>query len=89
MSEESATPAIKDEPVNSIVVGIVMALVALLVPFGFSFSGYGGLFLSLIAILWMFTLAPWGTRLIIAGIFSLSTWIPFGVLRLAYPYQMV
>ena len=63
MSEESTTPAAKDKPVNPLVVGIMMALVALLAPLMFSFSDYDGLRLSMVAVLWIFSLTPWGTYL--------------------------
>jgi len=89
MSKEPATPAINDKPVNPIVVGIVMALVALLVPFAFGFTGYDGLYFSIIGVLWTFTSSPNYTYLEITNIFTLAITIPFGFLRLAYAYQMV
>ncbi len=89
MSEEPATPAIKDKPVNPTIVGTVMALVALLAPIAFGFSGYDGLHLSVIAVLWAFTSSPYFTHLEIMNIFTLITMMPFGFLRLAYAYQMV
>jgi hypothetical protein len=88
MSEELATPAIKDKPVNPTIVGIVMALVALVAPLAFFFSGYDGLYISLIAILWSFTSSSYYTQLVIADIFTLGMSMPFGFLRLAYAYQM-
>ncbi|MCK5302656.1 MAG: hypothetical protein KAJ96_05910 [Candidatus Thorarchaeota archaeon] len=88
MSEELAIPAINDKPVNPIVVGIVMTLVALLTPIAFLASGYDGLYISLIAILWSFTSSSYYTQLVIADIFTLGMSMPFGFLRLAYAYQM-
>ena len=88
MSEESATPATKDKPVNPVVVGIVMALVALLAPIAFGFSSYDGQHLSVFAVLWAFSSSPYLTHLEIMNIFSLITMMPFGFLRLAYAYQM-
>ena len=89
MSEEPAPPAINDKPVNPTIVGIVMALVALVAPLAFFLSGYDGLYISLIAILWSFTSSPYYTHLAIADIFTLSMSMPFGALRLAYAYQML
>jgi len=89
MSEEPATPAIKDKQANPIAIGIVMTLVALLAPFTVGLSGYDGLYLSMIGILWNFTSSPYYTSLEIANIFTLAIVIPFGFLRLAYAYQMV
>jgi len=89
MSEEPAAPAIKDKPINPTVVGIVMALVALLAPFAFGFFGYDGLHLSMTAVLWGFTSSPYFTYLEIMNIFTLFAMMPFGFLRLAYAYQMV
>jgi hypothetical protein len=89
MSEEPATPAAKDKPVNPIVVGIVLVLVALLAPFAFSLSGYDGLYFSIIGVLWSFTSSPRYTYLEITNIFTFAITIPFGFLRLAYAYQMV
>jgi len=89
MSEEPATPAIKDKQANPITIGIVMTLVALLAPFTVGLSGYDGLYLSMIGILWNFTSSPYYTSLEIANIFTLAIVIPFGFLRLAYAYQMV
>jgi len=89
MSEELATPAIKDKPVNPTIVGIVMSLIALLAPFAFFLSGYDGLYLSVIAAFWNFTSSPHYTYLEITNIFTLAITIPFGFLRLAYAYQLV
>ena len=89
MSEEPATPTIKDKPVNPTVVGILMALVALLTPIGFFASGYDGLYISLIAILWSFSSSSFSTILVTADITTLIMSMPFGFLRLAYAYQMV
>jgi len=89
MSEEPATPAINDKPVNPVVVGIVMALVALLAPLAFSITVYDGLHLSVTAVLWGFISSPYQTYLEIVNIFTLVTMMPFGFLRLAYAYQMV
>ncbi|MEE9539951.1 MAG: hypothetical protein V3V85_00475 [Candidatus Thorarchaeota archaeon] len=89
MSEEPETPAINDKPVNPIVVGIVMALVALLAPLAFSIAVYDGLHLSVTAILWGFISSPYQTYLEILNIFTLAIMMPFGALRLAYAYQMV
>ena len=89
MSEEPATPAIEDKPVNPTVVGIVMSLVALLAPLAFGLSGWDGLHYSVIAVLWSFTSTPYSTYLEITNIFTLVTMMPFGFLRLAYAYQMV
>ena len=89
MSEESETPAINDKLVNPMVVGIVMALVALLAPLTFSIAVYDGLHLSVTAVLWGFISSPYQTYLGIADIFLLVAMMPFGFLRLAYAYQMV
>ena len=88
MSEEPATPAIKDKPVNPIVVGTVMTLVALLAPFAFNLSSYDGLYLSIIGVLWNFTSSPHYTHLDIANPFMIISMMPFGFFRLAYAYQM-
>ncbi len=88
MSDEPETPAAKDKPVNSLVVGIIMALVALLAPLMFTFFDYDGLHLSVLAVLWIFTSVPWGTHLEILDTYILTTMMPFGFLRLAYAYQM-
>ncbi len=88
MSEEPATPAIKDKPVNPIVVGTVMTLVALLAPFAFNLSSYDGLYLSIIGVLWNFTSSPYYTYLDIANPFMIISMMPFGFFRLAYAYQM-
>ena len=87
MSEKPVTPAINDELINPEVVGIVMALVALLAPLAFSIAVYDGLHLSVLAVLWIFTSVPWGTHLETSNTF-LSYLMPFGFLRLAYAYQM-
>ena len=89
MSEEPVTPAIDDKPVNPEVVGIVMALVALLAPLAFSIAIYDGLHLSVTAVLWGFISSPYQTYLDILNIFTLFAMMPFGFLRLAYAYQMV
>jgi hypothetical protein len=89
MSEESETPAINDKLVNPMVVGIVMALVALLAPLTFSIAVYDGLHLSVTAVLWGFISSPYQTYLEILNIFTLAVMMPFGFLRLAYAYQMV
>ncbi len=89
MSKEPATPAIKDKPVNPIVVGIVMSLVALLAPLAFSIAVYDGLHLSVTAVLWGFISSPYQTYLEILNIFTLAMMMPFGALRLAYAYQML
>jgi hypothetical protein len=89
MSEESATPAAKDKPINTLIVGIMMALVALLAPLMFSSTGHDGLCLGMLAVLWTFTSTPWVTRLKISNTITLAILMPFGVLRLAYAYQMV
>ncbi|MHA1587928.1 MAG: hypothetical protein ACTSV9_04025 [Candidatus Thorarchaeota archaeon] len=89
MSEESATPAAKDKPINPLVVGIMMALVALLAPLMFSFTAHDGLCFGVLAVLWSFTSTPWGTRLETSDTFTLGFLTPFGLLRLAYAYQMV
>ena len=89
MSEEPATPAINDKPVNPNVVGIMMALVALLAPLAFSIAIYDGMHLSVTAVLWGFILSPYQTYLEILNIFTLATMMPFGALRFAYAYQMV
>ena len=88
MSEEPATPAIKDKPVNPTVVGIVMALVALIAPLAFSIAIYDGLHLSVTAVLWGFISSPYQTYLEILNILTLAIMMPFGALRLAYAYQM-
>ena len=87
MSDEPETPAAKDKPVNPLVVGTIMALVALLAPLAFSIAVYDGLHLSVLAVLWIFTSVPWGTHLETSNTF-LSYLMPFGFLRLAYAYQM-
>jgi len=51
MSEEPTTPAAKDKPINPLVVGIIMALVALFAPLMFSFSDYDGLHFQVVAVL--------------------------------------
>jgi hypothetical protein len=89
MSEEPVTPAINDKPINPEVVGIVMALVALLAPFAFNIAIYDGLHLSVTAVLWGFISSPYQTYLDILNIFTLFAMMPFGFLRLAYAYQMV
>ena len=58
MSEEPAAPTINDKPVNPNVVGIVMALVALIAPLAFSIAVYDGLHLSVNAVLWGFISSP-------------------------------
>ena len=88
MSEEPATPAIKDKPINPIAVGTVMTLVALLAPFAFNLSSYDGLYLSIIGVLWNFTSSPYYTYLDIANPFMIISMMPFGFFRLAYAYQM-
>ncbi|MGY5861213.1 MAG: hypothetical protein RTU09_02390 [Candidatus Thorarchaeota archaeon] len=89
MSEEPAAPTINDKPVNPNVVGIVMALVALIAPLAFSIAVYDGLHLSVNAVLWGFISSPYQTYLEIVSIFTVVTMMPFGFLRLAYAYQMV
>jgi len=89
MSEEPATPAAKDKSVNPLVVGIMMALVALLAPLMFSFTFHDGLCFGVLAVLWSFTLAPWGTHLETSDTFTFAILMPFGFLRLAYACQMV
>ena len=89
MSEESANPAAKDKPVNPMVVGIVMAFVALLAPLMFSFTFHDGLCFGLLAVLGSFTSTPWRTYLETSDTFTFAILMPFGLLRLAYACQMV
>jgi hypothetical protein len=89
VSEESATPAAKDKPINALIVGIIMALMALLAPLMFSFTTHDGLCFGVLAVLWSFTSTPWGTRLETSDTFTFAILMPFGLLRLAYAYQMV
>ncbi len=89
MSEEPAIPAAKDKPVNPLVVGIMMALVALLAPLTFSFHDYDGLHFQVVAVLWIFSVTPWGTFLETSNHFFFSVLMYYGFLRLAYAYQMV
>jgi hypothetical protein len=89
VSEEPTTPAAKEKPINPLVVGIIMALVALFAPLTFSFHDYDGLHLSMVAVFWIFSLTPWGTYLETSNNFFLPVLMSYGLLRLAYAYQMV
>lgn len=89
MSEESAIPAAKDKPINPLIVGIIMALVALFAPLMFSFHDYDGLYFQVVAVLWIFSVTPWGTFLETSNYFFFSVLMYYGFLRLAYAYQMV
>ena len=88
MSEKSATPAAKDKPVNPLVVGIMMALVALFGPLVFSFLGDVEMRISVTAVLWIFASSPYYTYLDVANPSSVIAMMPFGFIRLAYAYQM-
>ena len=89
MSEDPATPAAKDKPINALIVGIMMALMALLAPLMFSFTTHDGLCFGVLAVLWSFTSTPWRTYLETSDTFTFAILMPFGLLRLAYAYQMV
>ena len=88
MSEEPATSAAKDKPVNPTVVGIMMTLVALFGPLVFSFLGYNEMHISVTAVLWIFASSPYYTYLDVANPSSVIAMMPFGFIRLAYAYQM-